>query len=78
MASTHKTYQVAERRYLEFCNSFSLMPVPTSEGTLCYFVGCLGQKVLVHMSIRTYLSFVQQLQVSHGFKDPGSNQMPQL
>ena len=78
MSSTHKTYEVAERRYLTFCNSFSLRPLPTSEEILCYFVACLGQQGLAHTSIRTYLSGVQQLQIAHGFKDPGIDQMPRL
>ena len=78
MSSTHKTYQVAERRYLTFCNSFSLRPLPTSEEILCYFVACLGQQGLAHTSIRTYLSGVRQLQIAHGFKDPGIDQMPRL
>ena len=78
MLSTHKTYEVAERRYLTFCNSFSLRPLPTSEEILCYFVACLGQQGLAHTSIRTYLSGVRQLQIAHGFKDPGIDQMPHL
>ena len=78
MLSTHKTYQAAERRYLTFCNSFSLRPLPTSEELLCYFVACLGQQGLAHTSNRAYLSGVQQLQIAYGFKDPGIDQMPCL
>ena len=78
MSSTHKACQVAEYRYLEFCNIFSLMPLLASEETLCYFVACLGQKGLAHTSIRTYLSGVRQLQISHSFKDPRIDQMPRL
>ena len=69
MASTRKTYQVAERRYITFCNT-ALMPLPTSEAKLCYYVACLGQQGLAHTSIRTYLSGVRQLQIAHGLEDP--------
>ena len=78
MSATHKTYHVAERRYLTFCNSFSLRPLPTSEAILCYFVACLGQQGLAHTSIRTYLSGIRQLQIAHGFEDPKIDQMPCL
>ena len=82
MLSTHKTYQVAERRYLEFCNSYSLMPLPTAEGSLCYFVRSLPRiervSSYVYQDLRTYVYGVQQLQISHGFKDPGIDQMPSL
>ena len=78
MASTRKTYQVAERRYITFCNSFALMPLPTSEAILCYYVACLGQQGLAHTSIRTYLSGVRQLQIAHGLEDPKIDQMPRL
>ena len=76
--ATHKTYQSAERRYLEFCGSFSLVPLPTSESILCYFAACLGQQGLAHTSIRTYLSGVRQLQIAYGWNDPGIDHMPRL
>ena len=78
MPATHKTYLAAERRYLDFCHSFSLVPLPTSEATLCYFAACLGQQGLADTSIKTYLSGVRQLQVAHGWNDPGISQMPRL
>ena len=76
--ATHKTYQSAERRYLEFCSSFSFVPLPTSESILCYFAACLGQQGLAHTSIRTYLSGVRQIQIAYGWNDPGIDQMPRL
>ena len=76
--ATHKTYLSAERRYLDFCNSFSFAPLPTSDSILCYFVAYLGQQGLDHTSIRTYLSGVHQLQIAYGWNDPGIDQMPRL
>ena len=77
-ASTHKTYRAAERRYLDFCGSFSITALPTSESTLCYFVTCLAQHGLSEGTIKTYLSGVRQLQISYGLQEPLINQMPRL
>ena len=57
--SSHKTYRAAECRYLDFCSSFALISLPTSEELLCYFSACLGQQGLAHKTIRTYLSGVR-------------------
>jgi len=51
--SAHKTYQSAGHHYLEFCASFSLLLLPTSEATLCYHAACLGQQGLAEASIWT-------------------------
>jgi len=77
-SSTHKTYKAAERRYLQFCNNFSVFPLLVSENILCYFVACMGQEGLACSSIRTYLSGIRQLQLAAGFHDPHIDQMPRL
>ena len=76
--STHKTYKVAEQKYLSFCTKFSLSPLPTTENILCYFAACLGQEGLAGSSIQTYLSGIRQIQISAGFPDPRIDQMPRL
>ena len=76
--SSHKTYKAAGNKYLTFCNNFSLQPLPSSEALLCYFVACLGQQGLAHSTIRTYLSGVRQLQISHGFPELSFDKMPRL
>ena len=76
--ATHKTYRCAERRYLSFCSKFSVKPFPATETSLCYYAACLGQEGLTHSTIKTYLSGVRQLQISHGFPDPKVQSMPQL
>lgn len=77
-ASTHRTYKTAERRYLKFCTSFSVKPLPVSEAGLCYYVACLGQEGLAHATIRTYLSGVRQIQIAHGLPEPQLAAMPRL
>lgn len=76
--ATHKTYTCAERRYLTFCSKFSRKPFPATEGTLCYYAACLGQEGLTHGTIKSYLSGVRQLQITHGFPDPKVQSMPRL
>ena len=76
--STKKTYKAAEKRYLDFCKSFSITPLPTSENILCYYTACLGQQGLSHNTIKTYLSGVRQLQMAHGFPDPTIDHMLRL
>ena len=44
-ASTIKTYKAAEHRHLNFCSKFAIIPIPTSEATLCYFTACWGNRV---------------------------------
>ena len=76
--STHKTYSVAEKRYVAFCEAFNLKPFPTSESTLCYFVACTGQEGLAHSTIKTYLSGIRQTQISLGLPDPHVESLPRL
>ena len=75
-SATHKTYLLAECHYLNFCSSFSFVPLPTLESILCYFAACLGQQGMAHTFIRTYLVRVRQLQITYGWNDPGIYQMP--
>ena len=77
-SSTHKTYKSAGNKYLSFCNQFSILPIPTSESTLCYFAACLAQEGFAHSTIRTYLCGVHQIQIARGFPDPQIDQMPRL
>ena len=76
--SSHKTYKAAANKYLSFCNSFHLSPLPISEATLCYFLACLGQQGLAHSTIRTYISGIRQLQIAHGLPEPKVDSMPPL
>ena len=77
-SSTHSSYKTAECRYLSFCTSFHITPLPATEATLCYFVACLGQQGLAHSTIRTCLSGVRQFQIAHGHQDFNFEQLPRL
>jgi len=62
--STHCTYASRKRHYLNFCGRLSVPTLPTSEGQLCYFVGFLNNQVLLHQTVKSYLSEVCYLQIS--------------
>ena len=70
--------ELTQRRYLSFCTSFHITPLPTTEATLCYFIACLGQQGLAHSTIRTYLSGIRQFQIAHGYKELNFEQMLRL
>lgn len=67
--NTTKTYRAAQKRYLEFCERFSLQPLPATEQVLILFVAELAQSVS-HATIRTYLSGVRNLHLTRGWSDP--------
>ena len=74
--SSHKPYKAAANKYLAFCESFKLSPLPSSEATLCYFTACLGQQSLAHSTICIYISGIRQLQITHGLPEPKVDTMP--
>ena len=76
--STQRTYQSAKSRYIGFCNSGSLPPLPVSENLLCHYASYLADSGLAHTSIKAYLSAVRHLQISHGLHDPRIGDMPRL
>lgn len=45
---------------------------------LCYYVACLGQEGLANATIKTYLSGLRQVQITHGFPEPHLASMPRL
>ena len=65
--SMARVYASGQRRYLTFSNS---PPLPLTEGRLCLFVPYLADEGLKHISIKGYLSAIQQLQIVQGLGDP--------
>ena len=55
-AGTVTSYTSAQRRYVAFCDTLNLPPLPLSERALCLFVAYLTHQGLAHQSIITYLS----------------------
>ena len=74
-ASTQKSYQTGQHRYLAFCSSIKKSPLPTTEDTLLMFVGHLAQQGLSHASIKVYLSAIRNLHVSSGLHEEFAKQL---
>ena len=70
--STTRTYASAKQRYLIFCHTCNIPPLPLSEIKLCRYVSYLSAQQLKYQSIKCYLSAIRHLQISHGFADPFS------
>lgn len=69
--ATHKTYQAALKRFHEFCTRYNILnPFPMTEQTLCYFAAYLADKGLAPQTGKSYLSAVQNMQISMGLPDP--------
>ena len=76
--STQRSYQSAHRRYLEFCTSFHLIPIPLPEDGLCRFVAYLAGDGVAHKSIKCYLAALRNLHVTLQGNDPRIGDMPVL
>ena len=68
--STSKSYSYAQSRYLTFCNSINVSPLPLSKHLVCLFVTHLADTDVSHQSIKCYLSALRHLQISSGLSDP--------
>ena len=66
------------RRYINFCSHSGLTAYPSSEDTLCKFVGFLGPKKLKHQSIKSYLSGIRYYIIEQSHPDPFLKDMPRL
>jgi len=67
--SSHRTYNSAQRQFLQFCREFSFDPFPASEETLILFATHLAQRIKPQ-SITVYLAAVRSLHVAHGLSNP--------
>ena len=76
--SSQRTYSSAQHRYINFCSSFSLTPLPLCEHQICQFASYLANQGLSHSTIKSYISAIRHLQISHGLPDPGIPDMPKL
>ena len=73
--SSQCTYVSAQTRYLQFCSSFSLSPLPVNELQLCQFAAHLANEQLSHTTIKSYLSAVRHLQIASNLADPHISDM---
>ena len=76
--STLSSYESGKKRYLAFCSSYHLSPLPLCESTLCRFVSSLYLSSLSYQTIRIYLSALRHLQITNGLPDPSFSSLPRL
>ena len=77
-SSTQRVYGSAKRRYMQFCLTYNLNPLPTTEHRLCQFVSALGMEGLSHSTIKGYLSGIRHLHLEHHLPDPRISSMSRL
>lgn len=77
-SSTQRAYNSAKKRYITFCLSVSIPPLPVTEQLLCRYVSYLANQSLAHSTIKGYLAGVRHLHIAEGLGDPHINTMAQL
>ena len=70
--STSRTYNSAQKSYLQFCNLFSLIPIPASEQTLLRYIAHISPSV-GPQSIHVYLAAIRTMHITQGFDSPPTN-----
>ena len=70
--TSQRTYASAQQRYVCFCISFGLAPLPVQ------FASHLANETLAHSTIKGYLSAIRHLQRASGFPDPATSNIPKL
>ena len=67
--NTCKAYRVHRRKYLRFCNSIGVYPVPATSETLCRYAAYLANS-LKFSSIKQYMNIVRLLHQEWGLPNP--------
>ena len=70
--TTARTYQTANHKFIQFCNSASFIPYPASSLTLQYFLPSLPDK-LSYTTIKTYLAAIGWHHINKSPSNPTSN-----
>ena len=74
--NTVKSYSSAQRRYLAFCLTYQIPPLPLSELSTCLFATFLAHQGLKSQSIAIYLSALRHLQITAGLDAPQRSAWP--
>ena len=61
---TKSTYAFAQKRYLTFCATYNITPLPLSEYLLSLLAAYLAQQGLQPQTFNSYLSALKHLQIS--------------
>ena len=69
-ATTQKTYNSAQKSYLEFCNLYHLIPLPATEQIILWYIAYLNLKKLSPSTVHVYLSALRSLHVMSDLAPP--------
>ena len=72
------SYSSAQKRYLSFCETYNLPPLPLSESVTCLFAAFLAHQGLKSQSVSVYLSALRHLQITAGLPAPQRAEWPRL
>ena len=73
--STMRTYNSARVRYLNFCTTVNVTPLPINQSYMCQYVALLASQRVSHKS---YISALRHLQIASLGSDPGFSNMTVL
>ena len=68
--NTRRTYNSGQKRYLDFCNIYQLVPMPATEDVLLLYVSYLYRQGLSYNTIQVYLYSIRSLHIFHGYNNP--------
>ena len=69
-STTARTYTSAQRRYLQFCERYSLSPFPCHEDRVLTYIAYLDKEALRPGSVRVYLAALRSLCITEGYGNP--------
>ena len=72
------SYSSAQKRYLSFCETYNLPPLPLSESVTCLLAAFLAHQGLKSQSVSVYLSALRHLQITAGLPAPQRAEWPRL
>ena len=73
--SSRLTYAAGQRRYIHFCTSAKIKPIPTLECALMLFTTHLAASNVSHGTIKVYLSAVRHLHICRGLHNHFKQQL---
>jgi len=73
--STVATYSAGKRKYILFCTTTKISPMPSSESTLILFVTHLAAANISHTTIKVYLSAIRHMHIIAGLHNSFNEQL---
>ena len=68
--NTRRTYNSAQRHYIDFCKQYKLTILPSDQNTLLLYVAHMYRCNYKINSIKVYLSAVRAMNIEEGYSNP--------